>query len=116
PMWESAFVDRGVRMVMRDRNHPSIIFWSLGNESGYGCCHVAMGKAVRALDPTRPIHYERDANGETADVDSRMYPNVYDLIKEGEKTGPERFFLCEYAHAMGLGPGSFKVYWDPIYK
>ena len=116
PMWESAFVDRGVRMVMRDRNHPSIIFWSLGNESGYGCCHVAMGKAVRALDPTRPIHYERDANAETADVYSRMYTNVYDLIKEGEKTDPKPFFLCEYAHAMGLGPGSFKDYWDAIYK
>ncbi len=116
PKWESAFVDRGVRMVMRDRNHPSIIIWSLGNESGYGCCHVAMAKALRELDPSRPIHYERDAQAETADMYSRMYTNVYDLVKEGEKDDPKPFFLCEYAHAMGLGPGSFKDYWDTMYK
>ena len=116
PKWESAFVDRGVRMVMRDRNHPSIIIWSLGNESGYGCCHVAMAKAVRDLDSTRPIHYERDFNAETADFYSRMYTDVPGLIEEGKKDDPKPFFLCEYAHAMGLGPGSLKDYWDAIYK
>lgn len=116
PMWTKAFIDRGERMVMRDRNHPSIIFWSLGNESGYGCCHVEMAKVMRALDATRPIHYERDEKAETSDIYSQMYTNVQSLIEEGEKADPKPFFLCEYAHAMGLGPGSLKDYWDAIYK
>jgi beta-galactosidase/beta-glucuronidase len=121
PAWRDAFVDRAERMVRRDKNHPSIILWSLGNESGYGPNHAAMSEAIRALDPTRPIHYEAawDAPDEATAVDliSRMYTDVPGTIAEGEKTdNPQPFFLCEYAHAMGNGPGSLKEYWEAINK
>ncbi|NLX83179.1 MAG: DUF4981 domain-containing protein, partial [Clostridiales bacterium] len=116
PVWEKQFVDRGVRMVQRDRNHPSVIFWSLGNESGYGHNHVAMAKAIRALDLSRPIHYERDEKGETADMISQMYTSIPHLIELGKMKGQKPFFLCEFAHAMGLGPGNLEDYWQAIYK
>ncbi len=121
PAWRAAYVDRAERMVQRDKNHPSIILWSLGNESSYGPNHAAMTEAIRALDPTRPIHYESayDAPDEAAAVDliSRMYTDVPGLIAQGQKTDdPYPFFLCEYAHAMGNGPGSLKEYWETIYQ
>ncbi len=120
PAWREAFLDRAERMVRRDKNHPSIILWSLGNESGYGPNHAAMAEAIRTLDPTRPIHYEAawEAPDEAAAVDliSRMYTDVPGIIAEGEKTDPQPFFLCEYAHAMGNGPGSLKEYWEAINK
>ena len=119
--WRAAYVDRAERMVQRDKNHPSVILWSLGNESGYGTNHAAMTETIRALDPTRPIHYESayDAPDEAAAVDliSRMYTDVPGLIAQGQKTEePYPFFLCEYAHAMGNGPGSLKEYWETIYQ
>ena len=118
PDWRDAYVDRAERMVQRDKNHPSVIIWSLGNESGYGPNHHAMIDAIRALDPGRPIHYE-SAYGEEdyagLDMVSEMYTNLPKLIAEGQKTDdPRPFFLCEYAHAMGNGPGSLKEYWDAI--
>ena len=116
PVWEAQFVDRGVRMVQRDRNHPSVIFWSLGNESGYGHNHVQMAKAMRELDASRPIHYERDEEGETADMISQMYTSIPNLIAHGKQKGKKPFFLCEYAHAMGLGPGNLEDYWQAIYQ
>jgi beta-galactosidase len=91
PEWEAQHVDRTVRMVERDKNHPSILFWSLGNEAGSGVNFVASAKAARALDATRPIHYER--MNEVADVDSTMYPSVERLIQEGEKDSPKPFFM-----------------------
>jgi len=114
PLWEKQFVDRGVRMVQRDRNHPSVIFWSLGNESGYGVNHVAMARAMRKLDSSRPIHYERDEQAITADMVSQMYTSIPDLIKYGKEKGKKPFYLCEYAHAMGLGPGNLEDYWQAI--
>ncbi|MDR0397059.1 MAG: DUF4981 domain-containing protein [Oscillospiraceae bacterium] len=117
PAWEQPFADRAERLVGRDRNHACVIFWSLGNESGYGVNHRAMAGVIRAIDQTRPIHYERDEEAETADVYSRMYTSVPDLIAEGEAVHKEKpFFLCEYAHAMGQGPGNLRDYWDAIYK
>ncbi|MEN6357785.1 MAG: glycoside hydrolase family 2 TIM barrel-domain containing protein [Armatimonadota bacterium] len=125
PIWESACVDRMVRMIERDKNHPSIIMWSLGNEAGLGCNHKAMAAKTRELDPTRPIHYEGDYKLEVADVYSRMYLHLNDVIKLGKgeykikgahrncKTMP--FIQCEYAHAMGNGPGGLKEYWEAYY-
>ena len=117
PEWREAYVDRAERMVQRDKNHPSVIIWSLGNESGYGPNHHAMIDAIRALDP-RPIHYESAGGDEDyagLDMVSKMYTDVPGLIAEGEKTDdPRPFFLCEYAHAMGNGPGSLKEYWETI--
>ena len=115
PKWTVQFVDRGVRMVMRDRNHPSIFMWSLGNESGYGCCHVAMAEAMRKLDTSRPIHYERDQwekEAITADVTSRMYANIPYMKEYAESSPKKPFFQCEYCHAMGQGPGLLEAYWQ----
>ena len=112
PAWETAYVDRMERMVRRDRNHPCVIFWSLGNESAYGENHAAMAKRARELDPTRPIHYCEDKRCEVADVESTMYPRISALIEEGIKDDPHPYYLCEYGHAMGLGPGSLEEYWE----
>lgn len=114
PVWEASYVDRTQRMVARDRNHPSILFWSLGNESGYGVNNAAQAQAIREMDVTRPIHYEPDHQAETADVVSEMYTSVPRLIQQGESGEAKPFFLCEYAHAMGQGPGNLKEYWEAI--
>jgi beta-galactosidase/evolved beta-galactosidase subunit alpha len=129
PEWEAACVDRMVRMIERDKNHPAIILWSLGNEAGFGCNHHAMAAAARRLDPTRPIHYEGDYALETADVYSRMYP-PYTFLQDaatlpdaeliakhklpGKGYTDRPMVLCEYAHAMGNGPGGLREYWDTI--
>lgn len=115
PEWENAYVERAERMVLRDRNHASIVMWSLGNESGFGRNHHAMKKRILELDNTRPIHYEGDYENELADVHSHMYTSVDDLAKEAVSEDTRPYFLCEYGHAMGLGPGSLKDYWDLIY-
>ncbi|WP_407408315.1 beta-galactosidase subunit alpha [Peribacillus sp.] len=128
--WEEAYVDRMKRMVERDKNHASIVMWSLGNESGFGRNHVAMADWSRAKDPTRPIHYEgecrfimdEDQNNPSrdpiaSDVHTTMYTPVEvmdELGKRNDLTKPH--ILCEYAHAMGNGPGGFKEYWDTFYK
>ena len=131
PAWEAACVDRMERLVKRDRNHPSIILWSLGNESGLGINHHKMAARTRELDPTRPIHYEGDGQLEIADVYSRMYASVGDTLHIGKgqedlllpwkqtlplaQYGNKPFVQCEYAHAMGNGPGSLKEYWDAFH-
>jgi beta-galactosidase/beta-glucuronidase len=118
PAWKAAFVDRAERMVHRDKNHPSIIMWSLGNESGWGENHEAMAAKIRELDPTRLIHYEGGGgNAPCLDVVSVMYPTVEKLIAEGERSDdPRPYFMCEYAHAMGNGPGNLREYQDAIDK
>jgi len=126
PTWEAAYVDRAERMVRRDINHPSIIMWSLGNESGFGCNHFAMRERILEIDASLPIHYEgewanaelNDAKKWVSDVKSVMYPPVEKLAEEGvrpEEEDPRPYFMCEYAHAMGLGPGSLKEYWETVY-
>ncbi|MCX7044675.1 MAG: DUF4981 domain-containing protein [Candidatus Sumerlaeota bacterium] len=114
PEWEAAHVDRMTNMVERDKNHPSVIFWSMGNEAGSGCNFVAAAKAARSLDPTRPIHYER--MNEVADVDSCMYPALATLIERGQEKSPKPFIMCEYAHSMGNAIGNLQEYWDAIEK
>jgi beta-galactosidase len=123
PEWRPALVDRAERMVARDRNHPSVVLWSLGNEAGVGVNLQHMAEAIRAADPSRPIHYEGDWSCEHTDVYSRMYahPDEVELIgKRAEEplADPELdarrrampFLLCEYAHAMGNGPGGLSEY------
>ncbi len=112
PIWEKAHVDRMVRMMERDKNHPSVIIWSMGNEAGSGCNFDATAKAARQLDLSRPIHYER--YNEVADIDSVMYPHVNSLINRGKNDNGKPFFMCEYAHAMGNAVGNLQEYWDAI--
>lgn len=117
PEWEDAYLDRAAQMVQRDKNHASVICWSLGNESFYGRNHKAMYKWIKSVDNTRPVHYEGDQNAETADMYSRMYFPVELMVafaREKEWTKP--YILCEYAHAMGNGPGAIKEYVEAFYK
>ncbi len=131
PEWETAYVDRMERMVQRDKNHPSIILWSLGNESGEGRNLIAMADRARELDPTRFIHYEGDRDGSLGDVLSRMYASVEacEEIGKGRKNarmrkkhfpadedGSKPFIQCEYAHAMGNGPGGMAEYQEVFYR
>ncbi len=126
PEWENAYIDRAIRMVKRDRNHPSIIMWSLGNESGNGTNHRAMAKAVKNLDDTRPIHYEAAYDDDYVDIVSTMYPPINNkqgvnykktsLVKEAESTDERPYFICEFIHAMGNSPGSIKEYLELIYN
>lgn len=114
PSWEQAYVDRAVRMVKRDRNHPSILMWSLGNESSFGCNFKSSAEAVRALDPSRLIHYEGDFEAEAVDVYSTMYTWLDKLEQIGttEIGKGKPHIMCEYGHAMGNGPGCLKSYQD----
>jgi beta-galactosidase len=122
PAWKSAFMERGTRMVERDKNHPSVILWSLGNESGYGPNHQALADWIHEHDPTRPVFYDSATMGriyegpETApeiDIVSTMYPRLDRLVEMARAPGETRpFILAEYAHAMGNSPGNLKEYWD----
>lgn len=118
PRYTSAFMDRATRMLLRDRNHPSVILWSLGNETGYGACHDAMAAYLRHADGTRPIHYEgaitRDwSSGRAAiDVICPMYPSIEELVRFARTTSDQRPIIpCEYAHAMGNSCGNLAEYW-----
>lgn len=116
PEWRDAFLDRAERMVHRDKNHPSVILWSLGNESGYGPNHAAMADWIRSVDPTRLIHYEADREAVSCDVYSTMYTHYEELDALGRQTELGKpHILCEYAHAMGNGPGGLQAYWDILY-
>ena len=112
PEWEKSIVERNVNHVYNYRNHPSVTIWSLGNETGHGPCFVKACDAVKEIDPTRPVHWER--GNEIADVDSRMYPTVEWLYNKGKE--PKAFFMCEYAHAMGNAVGNLQEYWDAFYS
>jgi len=123
PQFEDAYLDRMQRMVERDKNHACVILWSLGNESGYGTNHLTMAAWTKKRDATRLLHYEGAFHPgcqhtlETSDLDlySRMYPSIAEIeqiVHRSEETRP--FVLCEYAHAMGNGPGDLKDYWDLI--
>ncbi len=101
------------RMVERDKNHPSIVLWSLGNECGMGDNLKAMYAVAKEIDPSRPVHYERDTHAEFVDIYSQMYTSPEDVAKIGEDPTSYRglpFILCEYGHAMGDGPGGLLDY------
>ncbi|GLY36871.1 beta-galactosidase [Amycolatopsis sp. NBRC 101858] len=116
PMWTNAYLDRMRRTVERDKNRPSVIVWSLGNESHTGENLATMAEWVRHRDPTRPVHYEGDHDCSYVDVHSRMYasPDEVERIGRREDDNARRrdlpFVLCEYAHAMGNGPGGLLEY------
>lgn len=113
PQWEDAYVDRVRRMVERDKNHPSVLFWSLGNESGFGCNFRAMSAWCKENDPTRLVHYEEDREAEVCDVVSTMYSSVEKMEGFGKlEDHPKPHILCEFAHAMGNGPGGLKEYFE----
>ena len=119
PSWENAYVDRTERMVLRDRNHPSVVFWSLGNESGGGQNFQATYDCVKRLLPGRDnfVHYEGYNHGEKySDFGSDMYPKVEKVIKQSSGLHGKPYFICEYAHAMGQAVGNLQEYWDVIEK
>lgn len=111
--WTAAYVDREERMVLRDRNHPSVIFWSLGNESRNGKNFTHCYDAIRNLD-SRMIHYEgQQADGfPNSDFTSKMYPYENDVVNMDRWSEERPHFVCEYAHSMGQSLGNFKDYWD----
>ena len=127
PEWDHSIVERNERHVRFYRNHPSVTMWSMGNETGHGDCFRHAIAAVKRLDPSRPVHWER--GNEDADVDSTMYPEVEWVERRGQlgdaksgegptipgHTAGKCAFLCEYAHAMGNAIGNFQEYWDVFY-
>ncbi|WP_127360649.1 glycoside hydrolase family 2 TIM barrel-domain containing protein [Actinacidiphila soli] len=126
PAWREAYLDRIQRTVERDKNHPSVVIWSLGNEAGTGSNLAAMSAWVHARDAGRPVHYEGDHAGEYTDIYSRMYSSVLETEQigidgsrapllnctpaQGARQRTKPFLLCEYAHAMGNGPGALDQY------
>jgi len=126
PEWEDAYVDRVKRMFERDKNRACVIMWSLGNESGLGVNHQAMRNYVKSRKADALVHYEGAAYcyvdrygkkfADVSDVESRMYPSIPDCheILGSKKRGKKPFYLCEYCHAMGNGPGDLRDYWEVI--
>lgn len=114
PSWEKAHMDRLMSMVHRDKNHPSVIIWSLGNESGGGNAFAQMYKSLKKTDSSRLVHYEADWG--PTDMDSNMYPSVGWVQEQSEKDSSRPYVLCEYGHAMGNACGNIKEYWDVIYN
>jgi beta-galactosidase len=111
--WEAAHVDRIMAMVERDKNHPSVTIWSLGNEAGPGENFVAGNAAIKARDLSRPTHYER--NNAIVDMDSNQYPSVgWTWSKAAQKDNQRPFYISEYAHIMNNGMGNLADYWDAI--
>jgi beta-galactosidase len=109
-----------VNMVERDKNHPSVIIWSLGNESGYGTTHVAMAEYARRADPTRLLHFMNHSNGmedlEASDIVCPMYASIDQLVGYAGVDRPEPLIQCEYAYARGNAVGNLQDYWDVYEK
>lgn len=114
PVWEKAHLDRIARMFERDKNHPSVIIWSLGNEAGDGVNFVKASQWLHEQDPTRPVQYERALQRPHTDIFVPMYATIEEIVRYA-KTNPARpLILCEYAHAMGNSVGNLQDYWDVI--
>jgi beta-galactosidase len=115
PAWRDAHLDRTIRMVERDKNHPSIIIWSLGNEAGDGVNFEATYNWVKRRDPSRPVMYERARWHTTVDLVTPMYTPITGLLDYVKEWRDRPLIMCEYAHAMGNSVGNFQDYWDVIY-
>jgi beta-galactosidase len=118
PAWREAYLDRVRRMVERDKNHPSVIIWSMGNESGDGPNSEAAYRWAKQRDPSRPFHYEGSTSngGSNSDINSFMYPSPERARQLAAKRPDMPLILCEYAHAMGNSSGGLKEYWDLFYS
>ncbi|GGJ98309.1 hypothetical protein GCM10007063_20760 [Lentibacillus kapialis] len=112
PQWLPASLDRLSSMIERDKNHPSVLIWSLGNEAGSGTTFKKMADLAHEMDPTRIVHYEGDTRW--SDIDSVMYPAVSYVENYGKSGKKKPFLLIEYAHAMGNSVGNLYQYWDVI--
>jgi len=114
PNWKEAHLDRTIRMFERDKNYPSIVTWSLGNEAGNGENFVATYKWLKENDATRPTQYEGATSYENTDIQAPMYWKINQMIKYVEEGGKRPLILCEYAHAMGNSLGNLQEYWNVI--
>lgn len=114
PEWKDAFMDRVKRMVERDKNHPSVIIWSLGNEAGDGSNFVAAYQWIKSRDPSRPVQYEPAGFKDHTDIVCPMYKNIYYLEAYADSNIAKPLILCEYSHAMGNSVGNLQDYWDVI--
>ena len=119
PEWKEAFLERMRRMVERDKNHPCIVMWSLGNESSYGRNHDAMIEWVKSKNMPQLVHYEGATSIDNkcdVDVVSYMYPSFDAYERHAQNEDKRPLFMCEYSHSMGNGPGDLFDYWDIIWK
>ncbi len=114
PVWKAAHLDRIRRMVERDKNHPSIIIWSLGNEAGSGQNFEAAAQWVRERDPSRPVQYEQAGLEDYTDIVVPMYPKLEHIRMFLALNDPRPFIMCEYMHAMGNSVGNLVDYWELI--
>ncbi|MCJ8273202.1 MAG: DUF4981 domain-containing protein, partial [Psychrosphaera sp.] len=114
--WLPAHLDRTKRMFERDKNHPSIIIWSLGNEAGEGKIFEATYKWLKERDPSRPVQYEPAGEEHYTDIFAPMYPSIERLVKYAESNPKRPGIMIEYAHAMGNSVGNLKDYWETIEK
>lgn len=118
PAWMASHVDRVKRMMERDKNHPSIIMWSLGNEAGDGPNLAAAYQWAKGRDGSRPVHYQGSSRnrGPNSDINSFMYPAPKDVIERSRQRPDQPYIACEYVHAMGNSVGGLKEYWDIFYS
>ncbi len=116
PDWKEAHLDRTIRMVERDKNHPSVILWSLGNEAGDGINFTATSGWIRQRDPSRPVHYERAGSGPNTDVICPMYSSAGELRDWAQENHDRPLIMCEYSHAMGNSSGNLAEIWNEIEK
>ncbi|MDD4269680.1 MAG: glycoside hydrolase family 2 TIM barrel-domain containing protein [Thermoguttaceae bacterium] len=114
PAWRQAHLDRTQRMVERDKNHPSIIIWSLGNEAGNGVNFEATYDWTKQRDPSRPVQYERAGLARNTDIVCPMYMPIERMLEYAAKPQERPLIQCEYAHAMGNSVGNLQDYWDAI--
>lgn len=114
-LWEAAHLDRNIRMVERDKNHPSVIVWSMGNEAGDGPNFTTVYRWIKERDPSRPVHYERAIMGDNTDIYCPQYPSVQGLKDYASKRKKKTMIMSEYAHAMGNSTGNLAAMWELIH-